>query len=532
MPVLGSPTTSTSGGKRGVYVPSGWGSRFKPARLSSGTTRVEVSVMGDSTTYGAADASSGPAWYSWMKKIQTLALAAGWGDGGHGFLHPADIGNSYNFDGDTFPKASSWIGFSAISFAYNTSYCSTTVGDSITFQGKGTAVRVHTPTVAGGSQVSITVDGGAATVVNTLRPATQTVPYDGVPTYFGGLTEGTHTVVVANSALGVIANGRLKAGSEGGYVSGGSLGVGNTYFYVSTVTSPNGESLPSPVRSGTVSGNRTWSVQYLAADGHTGANLYRATSSTGPYQLVTTVSGTYSFGAVITVTDDGTATPNAAINPPSSSTLGTLAGSNRAEFMIEFLRETGVTLHRDATSGVSLPSFFDSNTDSSSAANTSAARLGLLGLSSATNTTNPTLGASSPGPRPAYRNTRLVMLQIGTNDINSATDANYGIFKENLAMACRSAQAAGADVVLISPPYMAAVAPLARQWGGRYSAAALEVAQAYGAAWVDFAEPLGPVSQWSANGYGGGKWGAPHLPQAAYDAEAQFLWDNVLSQYA
>lgn len=525
--VVVSVPASGATAKRGVYVPAGWGSAFKSARLAGGL--VEVCIMGDSTTYGNSDTNHGGfPWYSWVQKIKALALAAGWPDGGHGTFHQADVANTFNPDGDGYPAQSaatgSWGGIG--SALINASFSNTTIGNSITIQGKGTAVRVHLPRLGTGSVVTVQVDGGTVYTVNTLRPASSPngPTYDQAPLLINGLTDGLHTVVITNSALGQISG--PAASQPGAYISGGTLPVGQTYYYVATVTSANGESLPTAVRSGTVGANRQWQAQFVAGDGHTGAKLYRATSAAGPFQLVaTTGPAGYLAGQTITVTDDGSGTPGA--NAPATNTLGTLSTANRAEFFIEFIRDTGgVVFHRDATSGTTAGAFFDSVNDAANTAASSAAR---LGFASQAQSVNGLFWGAPQGSKPQYRNVKLLVLQIGTNDINGATDASYGQFKDNLALACAAGQAAGAEVLLVSPPYAAAVSPSARQYGGRFRTAAQEVAQAHGAAWCDFAVPLGPVAGWNAANYGYGAFGSPHLGKPGYDAEAQFLWDNILS---
>lgn len=421
MPVLGGPSTTTATAgltQRGAVVPKGALDRWAQAKTVGASSLFEVAIIGDSTTYGAADATTADPFYTWVRHLRTLSVGAGVPDGGYGIYHPADRFNGeFNAAASTYPKTSAITGFGDVSAAAVWSFKSSVPGDSVTVQGEGTAIRLLTYR-SGGVHGSMTysVDGGAAQSVN-LSVTTNGVGYVCVPIHVGGLTNGVHSVTVVNTSSG---------------------------------------------------------------------------------------------------------------------------GKTTAEFNVEFLNTTGVVYHRDALNGSASSSWGDSVQGDAKSLSDTPVRMGLTGVmgtgfTRATDlTANGYAWGAAKGPNPQYRNVRLSLVQIGTNDVNSAsaTDSNDQMaerYLENVALAVRTARAADSDVVLISPPHTASVHPQGQRQHGRFKAVLLDIALSHGCAYVDFQEALGwDVWNWAARGYGPGTVSNPHLTKTAYQAEATFLWNNVL----
>lgn len=420
MPVLGGPAVAASGGtgglERGVIVPKGSLDRWAQVTAETSAALFEISVIGDSTTYG--DSTGAEPDFAWMHELRDRALAAGLPDGGYGLHHPDDRSKlDFNADPDGYPKVSAATGFGGGPAASIFGFCSATPGDSITLQGKGTGFRLTTYRSAGvHGALTYSVDGGTAVPVDLTATVSGTVAYVAVPIHVGGLTSGVHSVTVVNTSTG---------------------------------------------------------------------------------------------------------------------------GKTTAEFNIEWLNDSGVVFHRDALSGAASATFADSVLNEARSVSDVPVRFGLVGVTgsttSDTNTVNGYAWGAAPGPRPQYRNTGLVLIQIGTNDMAAAsatdsTDQRSQPYLENVALACRTARAAGADVLLLSPPFSAATHPQGQRQTGRFKSALIEVALSHGCVYGDFQDALGwDVSAWSGRGYGPGTVTNPHLPGVAYRAEADFVWDRILA---
>lgn len=423
MPILGGASTvtaSTAAGlvQRGVVAPKGALDRWSQARTVAASGLFEVCIIGDSTTYGAADPNTPDPFYTWVRELRAKSIAAGVTDGGYGIVHPADrFGAEFNAAPSTYPRTSAITGFNALGAASIFGYSSTTPGDTVTVQGEGTAIRLMTYR-SGGPHGSMTysIDGGAAQSVN-LSVATNGVGYVVVPIHIGGLTSGVHSVTVVNTSSG---------------------------------------------------------------------------------------------------------------------------GKTNAEFNVEFLNAAGAVYHRDALNGTASGTWSDSvQNDAKSIADTPV-RMGLIGaMGNGSNravdlTANGYAWGAAKGPTPQYRDVRLTIIQIGTNDVNSASasDSNDQMaerYLENVALAVRTARAAGSDVVLLSPPHAASVHPQGQRQQGRFKSALLDVALSHGCVYGDLQEALGwDVWNWAARGYGPGTVSNPHLTRTAYEAEARFVWDKIL----
>jgi hypothetical protein len=195
MPVLGNSAAAASGVvKPGVYLPQGWNTNWKAARDAAGASMAEVAIFGDSTTYGACTTTSPSAVpiYSWINKLRSLSVAAGYQDGGPGIVY-LDTTDNHNFDGIVYQVAKT--GFAGgISFTHNPgAQVSTTIGDTITMQGRGSTVRIWYTKQAAMGSFSYSIDGGTAVNVNANLAG-----FSADVVTVTGLTDAVHTVTITN----------------------------------------------------------------------------------------------------------------------------------------------------------------------------------------------------------------------------------------------------------------------------------------------------------------------------------------------
>lgn len=509
---------------RGYLVPADALANFVAAMKNHATQRIEVSMFGDSTSYGSSSESQ----YSWyQQRLKSLLLAAGFTDGGHGY-HNINDDATYpaSTDDGTYPKVSSKTGFTAGANVVP-GYASNVTSDVMSMQWRGTAIRLYFESNSTGGKIGYSIDGGAETILDTLLSINApTVPYNSIPAFVGGLAEGVHTVTVTNHGPSAVPG--LTLTSTGGIGAGGSLTVGQTYYYWVTVTSASGESTPIALGGFTPpnTANRTYGgLQFRADYGQTGWKLYRSTTANDPTtsQLLRTGTGIVT-GNTVNIFDDGSFTPTAG-TPPTTSTLGNMTSSLVA-WLPEFLRAAGLVMHKDAVSGAVITTWFDTVNNPAALRGFTPRRLGLKTETETNTSVSGEFWRIAKVSNDLYRNVKLAIFQIGTNDIGSGsptTDNQYltnlNNYTENLALGIRAARAAGADVILISPPYNSAVDIGAAHYQGRFKAAMLHLALSHGVAYVDFQEALG---------WGFGTPASPHLDHASYNKEADFLWANVL----
>lgn len=192
-------------GSAGVNVPAGALDVWRAARASHATQLVEAAYFGDSTGYGSGG-DGGP-----VREIRDQLLAAGFTDGGRGVASKNETASS---SGENLaPLVSATGAFANTGNAYDFLITdspghSTTAGDEITMQGKGTAVRIYYgiwPNNTGSFTYSI--NGGAAVTVDasTIPPGGPTFHSTGV-VEVTGLAEGTHTVkaTTVDNARGIV----------------------------------------------------------------------------------------------------------------------------------------------------------------------------------------------------------------------------------------------------------------------------------------------------------------------------------------
>lgn len=212
---------------------------------------------------------------------------------------------------------------------------------------------------------------------------------------------------------------------------------------------------------------------------------------------------------------------------PSSGT------ATNAEFNIEFVRNNGLVFHRNATSGASMLRFFRTDLNDAGSESMTPFWMGLGSLNSLTANTNFMDGAPL-GSKPAYRNVKLAVMQMGTNDFQAATITDHNTlaaYIENMAYFCRTVRSVGCSGLIITPPWsQMANTTAVQQTGGRVKAAMASLATTYNVAWADFQEPLGyDLRNWLARNDATPGAGKSHLSDTAYVIEGTWLWDNLLA---
>ncbi len=511
LPYSGTTATATSG-VRGVTIPAGSLDVWKAARNASATESAEIVCIGDSTTSCESTGTGG-----WVVKLRALSIAAGYTDGGRGTA-PV-LYDTAAMSGENLAMLVSNTGFGEPdSFDPFQSGLSTTIGNVITVQGKGTAFRLTYGKRTTSGRFSYAVDGGAAVTVDAEPPSGTSADVLAVT----GLAEGTHQVVITNLGGGPVlpvpisSIGNTGAGQPTGFASG------TTVYYVSTVVTPSGETVASAVVSITVAvGVATTSGTWFhpVTSTLTSFRLYRSTTgAAGSFGLIYTVAK--SASSATSWSDDNTVA--AGVAPPSTSTAGNNTARNRTAVATEFFRSAaGLVFQQNGGSGATFENFF------SLAINSAEYRTQLLmGLRPGiTGSANGTGWGMPEGSHPTNRKIRLAICVLGVNNQQGAVGTAESIgslIEQQLALFCRMARAAGADPLVVIPHLN--YATQTQTYGGTVRRAIKSTAVAHNCATVDFNEALGPIN------VGAALWSqGPHINQAGYDAEATFLWNNCLS---
>lgn len=348
-----------------------------------------------------------------------------------------------------------------------------------------------------------------------------------------GYTDGGFGMVNANdSYTGYSANTQGDAPTFSASVASAWTnvpdGMGQTGFKsitpgdTCTVTIKNCRYARFYYTSGVTSGK----ISY-AFDGGTTTTVDAWRTGTQPYDVKVVWKDFGSIGThTVTVTNAG------------ASTINTGSTTTGAEFAVEAITGPGLVFHRDAISGASASAFFQSvSAFQKTQTPWSHLRVGLTSYLDGTVNTYP--WGAAVGAKPTYSNAKAAIFQIGTNDIganvtadNNLTDqTSYGVINryiESLNHFIRACRAANCDPIIASPPFDVSVDPGASTFAGRVKALTFALCQATGTVYVDFGEVVGPVNTHVAKLYGGGNIAGPHLGVAAYQAEADFIWNNVL----
>jgi hypothetical protein len=193
---------------RGITIPAGSLDTWRAARDGSDTTLVEVAIFGDSTTSGVTQGSDGGS-YSWVTTLRKAATVAGTGtlhDGGRGVTALWDNDNIDLSQPDGYLPVLARTGFTANQrwgVRQADEACSNVAGESITFKGHCTKIRLNYVGSNDTDQFTYQVDNGA---IVTVTPPTHNGAGYGrtVETeVISGLTDGDHTVTIVNTSRDV-----------------------------------------------------------------------------------------------------------------------------------------------------------------------------------------------------------------------------------------------------------------------------------------------------------------------------------------
>lgn len=520
---------------RGYYVPAGSLDVWKAARNNANNELVEIVIFGDSTTSGSCydPPANSNSIYSWTQRLRARILAAGFKDGGRGIVATNEIAPGMNPDGITAISAVTGFASSDNNGALLTdSFKSVAGADAFTVSGKGTAIRLLITKLAAAGGFTYSIDGGAAvTVESTFNGFTG----DAILAA-SGLTEGTHTCRIVNLGGSLFGPPTITDAGTGGFGTGENpnLTTGQAYDYVITTVTASGETVASNVITKTESfttPNRVSLLLNIANNGAQSYNVYRRNSGVGVYGRLQTavapVGGAGATSGFTAITDNGSAAPNAGVNPPSTSTAGRNATNSTVQLVPAFIRATGIVIHKAGISGISSSSYFSSQNPN---LGNYPAQL-LVGVTPGV----PSSGGAQYGwaqpeaAHPAFPRCRLVIWALGINDqqgsVSQATaTAAAALQLDNMAIWARMARSAGADPLVVIPHY--SLAANNHVYAGEFITATAAGAKAMSLPIVDFNEAIGPAGLYpSSIGVA-----AVHATQATYNLEADFLWDRVLSR--
>ncbi|MFF4791843.1 GDSL-type esterase/lipase family protein [Streptomyces sp. NPDC001276] len=200
IPGTAARTATTARAALGVYVPPGWGARWRSARDAAATGgKARMITVGDSITHGFY--ASNLFTTSWVGIVRN-ALQAQFGNGGLGYFtsmnsrmagHNNAISTAWENAGCFVTSTGTWTqDTSSVMGPGIFSVDSTTVGSTVTFPARGSSVKIYTITgtstragytysIDGGASVSVADSGGGGaaniqvTTVTGLSTATHTV---------------------------------------------------------------------------------------------------------------------------------------------------------------------------------------------------------------------------------------------------------------------------------------------------------------------------------------------------------------------
>lgn len=482
----------------GVYISPGALDRWFAARNAAASRLSEVTMYGDSTWFGQTGASA--PYYSPLQRIRERLIAAGYTDGGHGNLNGAD-------DVTSAADTVALVGFAVPSDIYvlpGESNLSATGGDSMTFTRSGRYLTLLYARANNGGRFTYEIDGGGEIPVDPAYPTSSVYTFAHTPVIDMG-TDSTHTIVVRNKGGRIVTVPNYTGGAATGSGTGGTLTAG-TYDYAAAFVSPDGKIGPlGPTRTVTISTGQTYGLILAAQLEHAGTttNLYRRPTGAGNFQLVG--SAATSNGSPYSITDSGAAGTTA-----YAQDAGPVLNSNMPRVNVATIvtRAAGIVLHNFAARGAG----------SSIEATPYNLAVG-LGLDMDPDTSvagiNRALDITSGARHPS-----LVILTAGINDQQHSSGDNSATVHDNTVIGIRAARRVGADALVTIPALEAATnstnSPL-------YRAALKAAAQEEGAAWVDIglggALPTVTAGSTSNN---------PHLSQAQYQTQGDFIWDQVL----
>ncbi|WP_162786838.1 hypothetical protein [Janibacter anophelis] len=218
--------------------------------------------------------------------------------------------------------------------------------------------------------------------------------------------------------------------------------------------------------------------------------------------------------------------PGLSAGPHTIEVSVATGGGGGVGVTVEFLNAAGVVVHQDSVSGgtsVNYSAYIESKNAGPLGNN------GLqYGLGKAITAAGFTDWRSAKAASPAARNVKAAIFALGLNDMSGITsdttaDSDGALvatrLQENASLFIRMCRATGVDPIIVVPHFESD----SRGWrfAGRGRASLVSAAEAHGAAWcsLDDALRVKGIAQQDN----------PHLSQVSYDAEAEFLFDNVLS---
>jgi hypothetical protein len=480
------------------YLPTGWLASWAAIRALHASQLVEISIMGDSTTYGAGASTN----IGWPYETRRLAVAAGYTNGGQGLcLLYGDNTAWQGYVENLCPWTQRWAGTGTNIFgpgvqgAMNTG----TAADTAILQLRGTRIRLYYAKYNTIGEFTYQVDGGSVVTING---------FDGAQADTGviditGLTEGVHTLTVVNVGSRPqpipFSNGNLAQDFPGS----GALAAGNYQYKTTGINAAGDETLPFtsnvvPVDGAGRSVTMLWANFTGFGNTATGYRTYRSFNG-GAFQfLVETVKG---GGAYNLTADNGSITPTATA-PPTVATFTRDPTANYSGIAVEAIRATGLVFHKDATSG----NVFNTYGLDGAAYNNFPHQVP-LGL----NHVGP-LG-TAPAARPPWRTPRLALEALGINN-QQAGQSSTTLVTNGVTNFITVALAAGALPVVVIPHYSRSASPVNAK---PFIDATKSICEAAGVPWLDFNAALDLADF-------GNTADDPHLGQIGYDAEGAFVW--------
>lgn len=506
------PTLAESG--TGWNIPAGSLDNYRMAKTAAKSGGLlEMVFVGDSTFAGQTNVynQDAVASYSPVTRLRELfASQALLPDGGHGHVNGT-------LDYPVVSGEPSDAGITAIGFAMapiSPSYrmvngmLSSTAGQSVDYVVYGSHLRIYYLKGYEEGRFSYSIDGAAAVTVDAHNPAyAARIGLVDLP----GLAAGKHTVRIVNIGGGVWPSPADWQNAFTGQT--GTLPVG-TYYYVTTGATVNGETTPNPPVPATLTGSPQGVQLVTRNTGYNPGkyNVYRSTSPSGPFHRIGTDIAAQGNGQLVW-TDDGSATPNATLTPPTTSAINPDAKVVQVD--VDAQKSSGTVLHNF---GLRLMVSSDLNDQRMQT---------ILGLNYSSSIA---ASASTKDNTPGVRRPALGVFNFGLNDqgvgVLDATSATTkaATLKARAKMWCKACRAADADPVILIPPLEAWANST---YAPQFIAALTEAATEENAAWFRLTDAaIGPAAGWPAAGYGASD--DVHLSVAGYKKVATELMTKVL----
>lgn len=497
-----------------IVVPGGALDSWFEYKATGGVTRGDFIDHGDSTAVGAGGN------YAWSQRLRDRAVTDGLADGGKGFFAGAQEQIVYDSPevngfisstfGGGFPDAHDLTGGQVY---YDSG---SPAGHTLVLQFIGTSFRIWYSVRGNSGEFTYTIDGGSPVTVTCAlvdHPECINAPesrYVAVT----GLTDDLHEIVITNLGGPEVDPPTWAGGTDH---DAGSLPADTTYRYVVTSVTASGESLPSAAQTFTTEAagfpNHEIAVVITAIGGTvTDYNVYRAPgASGGTFELIKTI--TASGGTYDLYHDTGVDTP-APPSPPVTNTAGRNSALGAIYIAFSGFRQTGFSTQNYATSGHTFDLLVAGTQKWWDAFGLS----WTVTLPTLSQRKNPALLTPFDTP-PTALNPVLASIELGFNDLT--TSAALTTYTDGIECFNAGCQAANCSGIVLSGqlPYNA-------QWptdGADVFAAMKASAIANGLVFVDLFFPIAGSSLAYT-----GPTDNPHLTKLQYQAQADYLWDNLL----